>query len=66
MITGAPPNVSDALLINGQPGDLLPCSSQGEHRLICIAKVVKQELRAGYILEVFYFYLKKQQSPSNE
>jgi len=32
MITGAPPNVSDALLINGQPGDLLPCSSQGESR----------------------------------
>jgi hypothetical protein len=29
MITGAPPNVSDAFLINGQPGDFLPCSSQG-------------------------------------
>ncbi|KAL6644910.1 hypothetical protein ACP70R_013988 [Stipagrostis hirtigluma subsp. patula] len=28
MITGAPPNVSDTLLINGQPGDFLPCSSQ--------------------------------------
>ncbi|XP_047084183.1 laccase-3-like [Lolium rigidum] len=28
MITGAPPNISDTILINGQPGDFLPCSSQ--------------------------------------
>uniref|UniRef100_A0A0D3FHD3 Laccase n=1 Tax=Oryza barthii TaxID=65489 RepID=A0A0D3FHD3_9ORYZ len=28
MITGAPPNVSDAILINGQPGDFLECSAQ--------------------------------------
>ncbi|KAF7054203.1 hypothetical protein CFC21_061926 [Triticum aestivum] len=28
MVTGAPPNVSDTILINGQPGDFLPCSSQ--------------------------------------
>ncbi|GJN08139.1 hypothetical protein PR202_ga26031 [Eleusine coracana subsp. coracana] len=27
-ITGAPPNVSDTFMINGQPGDFLPCSSQ--------------------------------------
>ena len=26
LATGADPNASDALLINGQPGDLLPCS----------------------------------------
>jgi laccase len=30
MITGAPPNISDTFLINGQPGDFLPCSSQGD------------------------------------
>ncbi|XP_006651285.2 laccase-3 [Oryza brachyantha] len=28
MITGAPPNVSDTILINGQPGDFLECSAQ--------------------------------------
>ena len=28
-ITGAAPNVSDAYLINGQPGDLYICSSRG-------------------------------------
>uniref|UniRef100_A0A803LCT0 Laccase n=1 Tax=Chenopodium quinoa TaxID=63459 RepID=A0A803LCT0_CHEQI len=28
MVTGAAPNVSDAYTINGQPGDLYPCSSQ--------------------------------------
>jgi len=27
--TGAPPNVSVAYTINGQPGDLYRCSSQG-------------------------------------
>jgi hypothetical protein len=31
MITGAPPNISDTILINGQPGDFLPCSSQGTY-----------------------------------
>lgn len=34
MITGAPPNVSDAILINGQPGDFLECSAQGEWLLV--------------------------------
>ena len=29
LITGAAPNVSDAYLINGQPGDLYICSSRG-------------------------------------
>lgn len=27
--TGAAPNISDAFTINGQPGDLYKCSSQG-------------------------------------
>lgn len=27
--TGGDPNVSDAYLINGQPGDLYPCSKSG-------------------------------------
>ncbi|KAJ3682872.1 hypothetical protein LUZ60_013099 [Juncus effusus] len=27
--TGAAPNISDALTINGRPGDLFPCSNQG-------------------------------------
>ena len=31
MVTGAPPNISDTILINGQPGDFLPCSSQGTY-----------------------------------
>lgn len=28
-ITGGDPNVSDAFTINGQPGDLYPCSNSG-------------------------------------
>ncbi|RVW81883.1 putative laccase-9 [Vitis vinifera] len=33
LATGADPNVSDSLLINGQPGDLLPCSKSGTFKL---------------------------------
>ena len=29
LATGADPNASDSLLINGQPGDLYPCSKSG-------------------------------------
>lgn len=32
--TGAAPNISDAYTINGQPGDLYNCSSQGSASLI--------------------------------
>lgn len=31
--TGGAPNISDALTINGQPGDLFPCSMTGTHKL---------------------------------
>ncbi|OMO49599.1 Multicopper oxidase, type 1 [Corchorus olitorius] len=31
--TGGDPNISDALTINGQPGDLYPCSKQGTFKL---------------------------------
>jgi hypothetical protein len=30
--TGAAPNVSDAITVNGQPGDLYKCSSKGNKR----------------------------------
>ncbi|GLJ52166.1 hypothetical protein SUGI_1109620 [Cryptomeria japonica] len=30
--TGGGPNVSDAFTINGQPGDLYPCSSSGAYK----------------------------------
>jgi laccase len=40
MVTGAPPNVSDTILINGQPGDFLPCSSQGERRFGCLVREI--------------------------
>ncbi|KAK6130630.1 hypothetical protein DH2020_035605 [Rehmannia glutinosa] len=33
LASGGDPNVSDAFLINGQPGDLYPCSRQGTYRL---------------------------------
>ncbi|CAI9116407.1 OLC1v1017543C1 [Oldenlandia corymbosa var. corymbosa] len=33
-INGAPPNVSDAFLINGQPGDLYPCSKSDTFKLV--------------------------------
>ncbi|RVX07095.1 putative laccase-1 [Vitis vinifera] len=33
LATGADPNSSDALLINGQPGDLYPCSKSGTFKL---------------------------------
>lgn len=29
LATGAEPNMSDALTVNGEPGDLYPCSKQG-------------------------------------
>lgn len=29
LASGGDPNISDAFLINGQPGDLYPCSTQG-------------------------------------
>ena len=29
LVTGVDPNVSDSFLINGQPGDLHPCSKLG-------------------------------------
>ncbi|XP_057955974.1 laccase-12-like [Malania oleifera] len=32
--TGAPPNVSDAFTINGQPGDLYRCSSKGTEKFL--------------------------------
>ncbi|KAK1373709.1 Laccase [Heracleum sosnowskyi] len=32
--TGGNPNVSDSLTINGQPGDLLPCSKQDTFKMI--------------------------------
>ncbi|KAH6805957.1 laccase 8 [Perilla frutescens var. frutescens] len=34
--TGAPPNVSNAYTINGQPGDLYPCSSNDTFRLTVV------------------------------
>ncbi|KAK6940095.1 Multicopper oxidase, C-terminal [Dillenia turbinata] len=33
MATGGDPNVSDAFTINGQPGDLYPCSKQDTYKL---------------------------------
>ncbi|WKA10775.1 hypothetical protein VitviT2T_028330 [Vitis vinifera] len=33
LATGANPNASDSLLINGQPGDLFPCSKLGTFKL---------------------------------
>ncbi|KAL3845852.1 hypothetical protein ACJIZ3_003255 [Penstemon smallii] len=33
LATGGDPNISDAFLINGQPGDLYPCSRQDTYRL---------------------------------
>ncbi|GLJ52121.1 hypothetical protein SUGI_1108570 [Cryptomeria japonica] len=31
--TGGPPNISDAFTINGEPGDLYPCSKRNTYRL---------------------------------
>ena len=33
VVTGGVPNVSDAFTINGQPGDLYPCSKPGKKLL---------------------------------
>ncbi|XP_050244372.1 laccase-7-like [Quercus robur] len=33
LATGAAPNISDAFTINGQPGDLYPCSQTGTYKL---------------------------------
>lgn len=34
-VTGGLPNVSDAFMVNGKPGDRYPCSSQGEPLTLC-------------------------------
>ncbi|KAI7742869.1 hypothetical protein M8C21_027882 [Ambrosia artemisiifolia] len=34
LFSGAAPNISDAITINGQPGDLFRCSSQGDRVLL--------------------------------
>lgn len=46
--TGGDPNVSDAFLINGQPGDLYPCSKQGQPPLL-IHYVFKESLKYNYM-----------------
>ncbi|GAB2282684.1 hypothetical protein Dimus_017222 [Dionaea muscipula] len=33
LATGGPPNISDAFLVNGQPGDLFPCSSNDTYKI---------------------------------
>ncbi|KAL8089676.1 hypothetical protein AgCh_039236 [Apium graveolens] len=33
IVSGGAPNISDSFLINGQPGDLYPCSKQGTYKL---------------------------------
>ena len=39
VVTGGAPNVSDAFTINGQPGDLYPCSKPGKKLLKLILTV---------------------------
>jgi laccase len=34
VLTGGAPNLSDAYTLNGQPGDLFPCSSSGMKLLL--------------------------------
>jgi hypothetical protein len=46
--TGGAPNISDAFSINGQPGDLYPCSKPGQ-TLVCVYI---------YIYIYIYIYMK--------
>jgi hypothetical protein len=41
--TGGAPNISDAFSINGQPGDLYPCSKPGQ-TLVCVYIYIKLSL----------------------
>jgi len=38
--SGGAPNISDALTINGQPGDLFPCSMPGLHQCLNFMKLM--------------------------
>lgn len=46
--SGSDPNASDAYLINGQPGDLYPCSTSGNITdggfVVTIKKIIKLHL----------------------
>lgn len=45
---GGAPNDSDAITINGQPGDLYPCSESGRHQNLILksSKQAEEELDA--------------------
>jgi hypothetical protein len=46
--TGGAPNVSDAYTVNGQPGDLYNCSSQGMLQYSC-KRILNSSLRYKHI-----------------
>lgn len=41
--SGTDPNISDAYTINGQPGDLYPCSKSGIIQILPFSKVGKKK-----------------------
>jgi hypothetical protein len=55
MITGAPPNISDTILINGQPGDFLPCSSQGTYLCASLRVLWKSIDLTSVVMKLLHF-----------
>ncbi|KAK4407722.1 Laccase-12 [Sesamum angolense] len=56
MLTGTAPNISDAYTINGQPGDLYDCSSQGTMKIAVRSgdKVLLRVINAALNQELFF------------
>uniref|UniRef100_A0A5B7CBD4 Laccase n=1 Tax=Davidia involucrata TaxID=16924 RepID=A0A5B7CBD4_DAVIN len=60
--TGGDPNVSDALTINGQPGDLYPCSKSGTFKLMVnYGKTYLLRMINAGMTDIFFFAIAKHQ-----
>ena len=47
---GGSPNESDAITINGQPGDLYPCSKSGKHQYF----ILHSSTRAYHVIIICF------------
>ncbi|GAB2282685.1 hypothetical protein Dimus_017223 [Dionaea muscipula] len=56
LATGGAPNISDAFLVNGQPGDLYPCSSNDTYKISVISgeTYLLRIINAALINQLFF------------
>ncbi|RVW72534.1 putative laccase-9 [Vitis vinifera] len=52
LATGADPNASDSLLINGQPGDLYPCSKSVDHGKTYLLRIINAALHEALFFSI--------------